>query len=57
MASEPKTKSADMPVADFIAAVDNPKCRADAETVQAMLTEVTSEQSVMWGPSIVGYGK
>ncbi|NJC41802.1 hypothetical protein GGQ87_002097 [Brevundimonas alba] len=56
MAAEPKTKPTDVPVADFIAAVDNPKRRADAEAVRAMLTEVTGEQPVMWGPSIVGYG-
>ena len=56
MAAEPKTKPTDVPVADFIAAVDNPKRRADAEVVQQMLSEVSGEQPVMWGPSIVGYG-
>lgn len=56
MASEPKTRPTDVPVADFIAAVDNPRRRADAEAVQAMLTEVTGLQPVMWGPAIVGYG-
>jgi hypothetical protein len=56
MAAEPKTRPTDVPVADFIAAVDNPKRRADAEVVRAMLTEVTGEEPVMWGPSIVGYG-
>lgn len=56
MASEPKTRPTDVPVADFVAAVDNPRRRADAEAVQAMLTEVTGLQPVMWGPAIVGYG-
>ena len=56
MASEPKTRPTDVPVADFIAAVDNPRRRADAEVVQAMLAEVSGETPVMWGPSIVGYG-
>jgi len=56
MAAEPKTKPTDVPVADFIAAVDNPKRRADAEVVQQMLSEVSGEPPVMWGPSIVGYG-
>ena len=56
MAAEPKTKPTDVPVAEFIAAVDNPKRRADAGVVRAMLTEVTGEEPVMWGPSIVGYG-
>ncbi|HYC67885.1 DUF1801 domain-containing protein [Brevundimonas sp.] len=57
MAAEPKTKPTDAPVADFIAAVENPQRRADAEVVRAMLAEVTGEQPVMWGPSIVGYGR
>jgi len=56
MATEPKTKPTDVPVEDFIASVENPKRRADAEVVKAMLTEITGEQPVMWGPSIVGYG-
>ena len=56
MASEPKTKPTDVPVEDFIAAVDNPTRRADALVVRDMLAEVTGEQPVMWGPSIIGYG-
>ena len=54
--AEPKTRPTDVPVADFIAAVDNPRRRADAEVMQALLTEVTGEAPVMWGPSIIGYG-
>lgn len=57
MAAEPKTKPTDVPVADFIAAVESPKRRRDAETVDALLTEVSGEKPVMWGPSIVGYGR
>ena len=57
MAAEPKTKPTDVPVDDFLAAVENPKRRADAEVVRALLAEVTGEQPVMWGPSIVGYGR
>ena len=54
--AEPKTRPTDVPVADVIAAVDNPRRRADAEVMQALLTEVTGEAPVMWGPSIIGYG-
>lgn len=57
MAAEPKTKPTDVPVADFIAAVDNPRRRADAEAARAMLEDITGEPPVMWGPSIVGYGR
>jgi len=56
MTSEPKTRPTDASVADFIAAVDNPVRRADAEAVCAMLQEVTGEKPVMWGPSIIGFG-
>ena len=54
--AEPKTRPTDVPVADFIAAVDNPRRRADAEVMHALLTEVTGEAPVIWGPSIIGYG-
>ena len=53
--AEPKTKPTDVPVADFIAAVDNPRRRADAEVMQALLTGITGVTPVMWGPSIIGY--
>lgn len=56
MAAEPKTRPTNVPVADFIAAVENPVRRADAEVIRVMLEEVTGEKPVMWGPSIVGYG-
>ena len=56
MAAEPKTRPTNVPVSDFIASVDNPKRRADAEVVNQMLSEVSGEPPVMWGPSIVGYG-
>jgi len=54
--AEPKTRPTDVPVADFIAAVDNPRRRADAEVMQALLSEMTGVAPVMWGPSIIGYG-
>lgn len=57
MAAEPKTKPTDVPVDDFLAAVENPKRRADAQIVKAMLAEISGEPPVMWGPSIVGYGR
>mgnify|MGYP006214585959 CR=1 FL=1 len=57
MPAEPKTKPTDASVADFIAAVENPVRRADAEVIRVMLEEVTGETPVMWGPSIVGFGR
>ena len=56
MAVEQKTKPNTISVADFIAAVEDPKRRADAETACALLAEATGESATMWGPSIVGFG-
>lgn len=56
MAAEQKTKPTEVSVADFIAAVEDPKRRADAEAACALLAAATGEPPVMWGPSIVGFG-
>ena len=56
MSKEPKTKPTDASVADFIAAVENPARRADAEVLRAMMAEITGAPPVMWGPTIVGFG-
>ena len=56
MAVEQKTKPNTISVADFIAAVEDPKRRADADAACALLAEATGEPPVMWGPSIIGFG-
>jgi hypothetical protein len=56
VASEPKTRPTDASVEEFIAAVENPRRQADARVVNALLTEVSGETPVMWGPAIIGYG-
>ncbi|WP_049559111.1 DUF1801 domain-containing protein [Nonomuraea sp. SBT364] len=43
-------------VDDFLAAVPGERRRADAERLRTILSEVTGEPAVMWGPSIVGFG-
>ena len=57
MAYEAKTKPTEISVADFIAAVENPKRRADAEVLCALFEEISGEPPKMWGPSIIGFGK
>jgi hypothetical protein len=57
MPSEPKTKPTDASVDAFLDAVDHPVRRADGKVVAEMLAEVSGEPPVMWGPSIVGYGR
>ena len=56
MAAEPKTKPTDASVPAFIAAVEHPVRRADAEVVCALLSEVSGEPPILWGPSIIGFG-
>lgn len=52
-----KTKATAVKPADFIAALDNPARRADAEVVVRMLGEVSGEPPVMWGPTMIGFGR
>lgn len=54
---EAKTKPTEVSVADFIAAVENPQRRADAETLCALFEEISGEPPAMWGPSIIGFGR
>lgn len=51
-----KTRPTGASVADFLAAVDHPTRRADAQALDAIFREVTGWLPQMWGPSIVGYG-
>lgn len=54
--AENKTKPTSASVDAFIAAIDNPRRRADALTSLAMYKDITGLQPVMWGPSIIGFG-
>ncbi|WP_293824308.1 DUF1801 domain-containing protein [uncultured Brevundimonas sp.] len=56
MVSAPKTRPTDASVDDFLAAVEDPRRRADAEAVRDLMTEISGEPAVMWGTSIVGFG-
>ena len=55
--AEPKTKPTPASVDAFIEAVDHPGRREDARAALSMLTEVTGEPPVMWGSSIIGFGR
>jgi hypothetical protein len=56
MAAEPKTRPTNASVEAFLDAVPHPGRREDGKVIAAMLEDITGEKSVMWGPSIVGYG-
>jgi len=52
----PKTTKTGASVAEFLAGVADPKRRADAQAVTALMAEVTGAEPTMWGTSIVGFG-
>lgn len=54
--AEAKTRPTTVSPAAFVAAVDHPVRRADAERLLAMMERVTGEPATMWGPSIIGFG-
>lgn len=55
--AENKTQITDVDPRDFVASVDHPVRRADAETLLDMMQRVTGCAPKMWGPSIVGFGR
>lgn len=56
MAKENKTTWTDVSPQAFIAAVEHPTRRRDAEVLLQLMSEVSGEEARMWGPSIVGFG-
>ncbi|MGJ8621737.1 MAG: DUF1801 domain-containing protein [Yoonia sp.] len=52
-----KTQVTPVSVDDFIASVDHPTRRADAQALNALFREITGWVPRMWGPSIIGYGQ
>lgn len=55
--SENKTIPTSKAVDDFLNAVSDPVRREESLRIKTMLQEVTGEKPVMWGDSIVGFGK
>ena len=51
-----KMQPTDVDPHEFLAQVENPTRRADAERMVEMMREITGKEPVMWGPSIVGFG-
>ena len=52
-----KTQPTEVPAQGFLAAVEPPAKRADAELLDALFRKVTGKEPMMWGPTIIGYGK
>lgn len=55
--AENKTVATTQSVADFIAAIDHPVRRTDAETLDRLFRDETGWQPQMWGAAIIGYGQ
>ncbi|MCA6073700.1 DUF1801 domain-containing protein [Fulvivirga sedimenti] len=52
-----KTTPNDGSVKEFIGSVVDPEKRADAEVLLKLMKQITGSKPVMWGDSIVGFGK
>lgn len=55
--AETKTKPTEVSAEAFIDAVEHPAKREDGRVLDALFRKVTGETPVMWGPTIVGYGR
>jgi hypothetical protein len=55
--AEAKTKPTVLAPLDFLAKVSDAGRRADAQALVRIFQRATGEKPVMWGPSIVGFGK
>lgn len=55
--AEAKTKPTKVSLKTYLAGITDDARRTDCEAIAAMMKSVTRQEPVMWGPSIVGYGK
>ncbi len=55
--NENKTKANGKSVDDFINSIDNEKKIADSYKILELMKEVTGLEAVMWGDSMIGFGK
>lgn len=54
--AENKTKATAADAQAFLTAIENPQRRADGQALATIMTRISGEPPVMWGPSIVGFG-
>ena len=54
--AELKTKPTDVPVADYLNAIENDQVRQDCWIITGIMQAATKAEPVMWGDSIVGFG-
>jgi len=56
-ASKNKTQATAVSVDDFLATVEHEQRRADGHQLVKVYRRLTGEPPVMWGPSIIGFGR
>ncbi|MFX0071001.1 MAG: DUF1801 domain-containing protein [Candidatus Hermodarchaeota archaeon] len=55
--TEEKIKRLDKNVEEFLDKIEDPTIKDDSFTILNLMKEVTQEEPIMWGDSIVGFGK
>jgi hypothetical protein len=55
--NENKTQPTDANPAEFIGSIADEKRRADCEALVAIMSDETGHEPVMWGESMVGFGR
>src|SRR3954467_12746294 len=55
--AEPKTQVTNQSPKDFLETIEPEQKKTDGFALLTMFEKVTGEKAVMWGPSIVGFGK
>jgi len=55
--SEPKTQPTKTTLATFLSTVEDLQRRADCTTIARLMQKITGEKAVIWGTSIVGFGR
>ena len=55
--AELKTRPTRKSVRKFISRIEHPVRRADCEVLLSLMEEITGEKAVLWGDSIVGFGR
>ena len=54
--AEPVMRPTAVDVDDYIDTVDDERKRDDSRTLVRMMSKLTGEKPIMWGPSIIGFG-
>ncbi|CAN5694426.1 hypothetical protein BH23CHL5_BH23CHL5_26240 [soil metagenome] len=57
MSYEAKTVPTSLSLENYLSAIDDNQRQTDCRTLAAMMTSATGNPAVLWGSSIVGFGK